>query len=160
MKNKSIFIGLAVSALFIATLACGSSNAGVQVGTSSPATSAPVQIQIYRAGEVIQINTQTIVMNSAQINGGELQANFTVENKGTKDITVSSMLSFEAKGSDGTKLDQDIVNCPSGGLDGTIIAGDKLRGNLCWSGVTTNTVRIYYTPELFGSGATVWEVTR
>ncbi len=70
------------------------------------------------------------------------------------------MLSFEAKGSDGTKLEQDMFNCGSSSFNGKILQGDKLRGDICWTEVATDTVKIYYTANVFGSGATVWEVTR
>jgi hypothetical protein len=69
------------------------------------------------------------------------------------------MLSFTAKDSEGTKLEQEIFDCGSG-LDGKVLPGDKLKGNICWSGATTNTVKIYYEAELFSSGAVVWEVTK
>lgn len=162
MYKNHILVGAAICALIVTSLACGSSNSGVQVGTSVPsaASAVPVQAQVYHMGEVVQINQQTIVLNSAQISGNELQANFTIENKGTEDLNVSSMLSFEAKGNDGTKLEQDIFNCTSGGLDGKILPGDKLKGNICWKGVATDTVKIYYTADVFGSGATVWEVSK
>ncbi len=50
---------------YVASLACGSSNTGVQVGTAGPgaATSAPAQVQTYHPGDIVQINQQTIVLN-------------------------------------------------------------------------------------------------
>ena len=182
MNKNSFFLGLAIITLIIASLACGSSNTGTIANTVAPAattgnttsstaevaTEAPTAEQptatsgilIYKVGDVIQINDQTITLNTANITGDTLQANFTIENKGTSDITVSSMISFEAKGSDGTKLDQDYFNCPSGSLDGDILPGDKLKGTICWKGVSTDSVKIYYQADFLSQGATVWEITK
>ena len=158
--KKKLYPIFAILVLIAVSLACGSSNTGVQVGTASPAPVAAPQIQIYHVGDVIQVETHTIVLNSAEINGDLLKANLTIENKGSSEITVSSMLSFTAKAEDGTKLEQDIFDCGSSSLDGSILAGDKLRGDICWKGLTTNTVKIYYAASLFGSGAIVWEISR
>lgn len=155
--NRSLYAAIALIFLLAVGLACGSSNTGTQIGINAPAAAATVpQIQVYHIGDVIQVESHTIVLNEAQIVNGNLQANFTVENKGTSDMTVSSMLSFEAKNSDGTKLDQEIFDCPSGQLDGKVLPGDKLKGNVCWKGAAAG-VRIYYTASLFGSGAVVWD---
>ena len=152
---------LCSSLLLAAALACGRTNSGVQVGTSAPAaTSAPPPAQIYHVGDVIQMNDHTIVLNSAQIVGSVLQANFTVDNTGAQDVNVSSIFSFDARLPDGTKLEQELYNCPAGHFDGKVLPGDKLKGNICWKGVATDAVKIYYTPNLFGSGATVWEISR
>ena len=156
---------LAACALFAASLACGSSNAGVLIGTQTPvviaaATSDSQSSTIYHVGDVIQLDDHTIVLDSARIVATQLQANFTVENTGSQDVNVSSLLSFDARLMDGTQLDQDIFDCPGGPLDGKVLPGERLKGSLCWTGVIGNAVRIQYTPNLFGRGATVWQITR
>ena len=37
------------------------------------------------------------------------------------------------------------------------MAGDKLKGYVCWRDAAPG-VKIYYKADLFGSGAVVWEV--
>jgi hypothetical protein len=160
-KNRHTMIYLVLAVLLGVTLACGSStNPGGQVVSTTGNQSAPTvaQTQINKIGDVIQTGSQYITLNSAQITGGTLQANFTIENKGADSLIISSMISFEAKSSDGTKLNLDIFDCPSGSLDGTVLAGDKLKGNICWSGLTTTSAKIYYTPNFMGSTVIVWEV--
>jgi hypothetical protein len=157
-NNKLVYPLLAIAVIFWVTLACGGSSSGVKVGTTSPSTSAPAQVTTYKIGDIVQVGDQTIVLNSAEFQGNTLHANFTVENKGTSDLTVSSLMSFSAKDSEGTKLDQDYSCTP--GLDGKVLSGDKLKGNICWSGATTATVKIYYEAELFSSGAVVWEISK
>jgi hypothetical protein len=162
MKKNSIKLFLAVIVLVLASIACGSSTAGGEVvstvASGSQPTSGSSQVQTHNIGDVIQAGTINVTMNSASISGGVLTANFTVENKGTESITVSSLMSFEAKADDGTKLEVDIFDCTSGSLDGTVLANDKLKGNICWKGVTTSAAKIYFTPELFGGTVIVWEV--
>jgi hypothetical protein len=117
---------------------------------------------VYSIGDVIQVQDHTIVLNSAEFQGDVLKANFTIVNNGSEELNVSSMLSFYAKDSEGTRLEQAIFDCGSS-LDGKVLPGDRLRGDICWSSAnkdTLDTVRIYYEAELFGSGAVVWEVSK
>jgi len=155
---------LAAALLLAASLACGSSNTGVQIGTQSPgdsgaAASAAPQT-IYHIGDVIQLSDHTILLESAQFVGGQLQATFAAENTGSEDVNISSLLSFDARLLDGTQLEQEIFDCPGGQFDGKVLPGDRLKGSVCWTGATADAAKIYYTPNLFGSGATVWEITR
>ena len=158
MKNRRVVLLCVVALLVVSVLACGEDNTGQKVDeVDTGPTSTPVTLQTYGVGDVIQVQEHTIVMNSAEISGGQLKANFTIENNGAEEITVSSLLSFEAKDDEGTKLDQEIFDCGSS-LDGSVLAGDKLKGDICWSGATTSSCKIYYEAELFGSGAVVWRV--
>ena len=162
MNRKWLPILIPAAVLLIASLACGTSNTGEKVGStpsaSQPAaTQAPAKAQTYKVGDMVKVQDHTIVLNSAKVDGGALVANFSIDNPGSKEIAVSSVISFEAKDSEGTKLEQDIMNCPSGGLDGKVLAGDKLKGNICWKAAAgAKGIRIYYTASLLGSGAVVW----
>ena len=161
MKKNMIVLSTVILVLFAAVLACGSENTGEKIENSRPVdTIAPPKTENYRIGEVIQTEGHTIVLDNAGFQGNTLKADFTVANTGASDITVSSMLSFEAKDDSGLKLEQEIFDCGTSGLDGSILPGDKLRGSICWSGASTNLVKIYYRPNVFGSGAIVWEISR
>jgi len=119
---------------------------------------AELKVDIFKVGDVVQVNKHTIVLNSATIEGNVLKANFTIENQGDSDITVSSMLSFSARVRDGSGLERDIVNCGSS-LDGDVLPSDKLKGDICWSGASAGAgIRIYYRADLVGQGAIVWTV--
>jgi len=157
-----LFPIVAIFVLILAQLACGSDSTGKKVGESSKGTSVtstPVKLEVFKVGDLIEVGEHTIVLNSATFKGGVLQANFTIENKGSKDLNVSSLLSFEAKDNEGTKLEQGIFDCGAG-LDGKVLPGDKLKGNICWKGATTDIIKIYYEAELFSAGAVVWEVRK
>jgi hypothetical protein len=160
MKSKLLYPLIAFVILVALTLACGESNTGEKVGEQGESpTSPPPTVAVYTVGDVIKVGDHTIVLNSAEFEGNMLKANFTIENKGAEEINVSSMLSFYAKDSEGTKLEQEIFDCGTS-FDGKVLPGDKLKGDICWSGAATDSIKIYYEAELFGSGAVVWEVTK
>lgn len=124
--------------------------------TEAP-SSAP---EIFEVGDLIEVQEHTIRLNSVEYQGDMLIANFTVENNGDSDVSVSSMMSFSAKKEDGTKLEQELFDCEGSGLDGKVLPGDKLRGNICWAGASPDdSIKIYYQSDLFGEGAVVWKAT-
>jgi len=161
MKTKMMYF-LVVAILITGTSAClcGDSNIGTKVGEQdkSPAVS-PSAISIYGIGEVIQVKNHTIVLNSATFVGNRLTANFTIENLGSTDLAISSIIDFTARDNEGNRLEEDIFDC-SPSLGGTILPGDKIKGNICWDGAVTESIKIYYEASLFGSGAIVWEVRK
>ena len=157
MRKKTLLVSCLVAALIAMLLACGSSNTGVKTGTSDATEPAPTPA-IYATGDVIEVKDHTITLNSAEYDGKNLAANFTVENKGSEEITVSAMLSFEAKNGEGVILDRNIFDCDTS-MNGSVMVGEKLKGDLCWKGGTAGTVRIYYKASAFGKGAIVWEIT-
>ena len=159
IRKAAVYPLVALVMLGLAMLACGSDNTGTKVGTTSPGSSTPsAKVQTYAVGDVVQAQDHTIVLNTANIQGSILKANFTIENKGSKDLNVSSLLSFTAKDSEGSKLEMEIMDCGPSSLDGTVLPGDKLKGTVCWSGATTKPVKIYYAANFLGSGAIVWEI--
>lgn len=170
--NNKLFIILIVATLVFGSLACGSSsNTGTKIGETGgqqsgsagqepAATKAPAQVQVYKVGDVIELNDHTIVLNSAEVKGNILHANFTIENKGSSDLAVSSIISFSAKDNEGTKLEQNIMDCGSAMLDGKVLPSDKVKGDICWNGATKLPVKIYYQANLLGSGAVVWEISQ
>jgi len=181
--NKNIFqFVLSIGVLLLVSLACGGSNEGTVITPQSQAIeqeapsaeepeAATVEneikeeqqpaFEIYEVGDLIEIKEHTIRLNSIEYQGSILVANFTVENHGSSDLAVSSMLSFSAKKEDGTLLEQEYFDCGTSGLDGSILPGDKLRGDVCWSGVSPDSgIKVYYEASLFGQGAVVWNATQ
>ena len=143
-----------------------SSGAPVAKATTQPAgapTEAPAT-QLYKAGDVIKLKDYTIILNSTEFITSEyneelLKANFTVENQGTNQLNISGFLEFTARNEDGTKPDLTSLGCGTE-LSGSILPGDKLRGDICWKAPFSSTIKIYYTPELFGTTAVIWEVKK
>ncbi len=158
MKSKLTYPLIAFMLLVTLALACGESNTGEKVGEQDESSSSPT-VAVYTAGDIIKVGDHTIVLNSAEFKGNVWKANFTIENKGADEMNVSSMVSFYARDSEGTKLEQELFDCGAS-LGGKVLSGDKMKGDICWSGAATDSIKIYYEAELFGSGAVVWEVTK
>jgi len=185
-KHNHIISILVIGLLLLVSLACGSSNEGVKVTpaavaatptspppvhgaepTATPATAARATASaapqptaasaIFEVGDLVEVEGHTIRLNRVDYQGDILIADFTIENNGKSDVTVSSLMSFSAKKEDGTQLTQEIFDCDESGLDGKVLPGDKLRGGICWSGASPEDgIRIYYQASLFGKGAVVW----
>lgn len=119
---------------------------------------AELQMEVFAVGNVVKVKEYTIVLNQVTWKGDLLQANFTIENPGNVEVMVSSMGSFYARKRDGSTLAQEIFGCDSS-LDGKVLPGDRLKGNVCWSGANADDgIKIYYRDDLFGKGAVVWRV--
>lgn len=115
------------------------------------------ELEVFAVSDVVEKQGQRITLTEVNIQNGLMTATFVVENTGTEEIMVSSLLSFTAKGAGGVKLEQELFDCGNS-LDGSIIAGDKLKGSICWSNATFPVI-IQYDSDLFGSGTIYWEVT-
>lgn len=121
-------------------------------------TDAQLQADVYQVGDLIETNDHTVILNSTEFQGDMIKANFTLENLGTEDLNVSSLLSFYARNREGYELEQEYFDCGTS-LDGSVIPGDKLTGDICWVGTQVEDgIKLYYEPELFSSGAIVWQV--
>ena len=183
-KNIAVPIFLLI-VLFIVSLACGGSNEGTlitppaqeeqqteveepeQVEAEEPGPPEEVEqeqaspaFEVFEVGDLIEIDKHTVRLNSIAYQGNVVVANFTFENHDDSDLNVSSLMSFSAKREDGTLLDQEYFDCGSSALDGSVLPGDKLRGDICWSAASPDDgIKIYYESSLFGQGAVVWNAT-
>jgi hypothetical protein len=126
-------------------------EADIQLGDSA------IEIDTFAIGELVQFSDHTIVLNSLELSNNKLVANFTIENTGNSEVNVSSLLSFTAKMEDGTKLDSEIFDCGTSSMDGTIIPGDKLKGDICWKFFGAGNAYVHYEAELFGGSIASWK---
>lgn len=114
-------------------------------------------LEMFEIGDLVEVEEHQIRLNSVAYEGDVLVANFTIENMGSSDLNVSSLLSFSAKRGDGTLLDQEFFDCGTSGLDGSVLPNDLIRGDICWSGANPeDEIRLYYGASLFGQGAVIW----
>jgi len=171
-KNSPL---VALVMLILSALACGSPDVTPSVISTSPVTAPAIVISsftpeplptdtakpsTYIIGDVIQLSDRTVVLNSAAIENNVLKANFTIENTGSEPISVSSIASFSVKDADGVKMEQEFFNCGTS-FDGNVIAGDKLKGDICWSLAQAKAlpIKIYYQPQMFSADIiVVWVV--
>jgi len=88
-------------------------------------------------------------------NGQYLVASVSMENTGAKPATVSSMLSFELRDTDGQTYNETIVSSAPKPPDGTIAPGDKLAGGLTFDVPTGKAYRLYFKDNVFSSGQAI-----
>lgn len=111
---------------------------------------------LFAVGDIVEVRTHKITLNTLTLTGSVLKANFTIENNGTEDVNVSSMISFFARNPDGTTIEQNIFDCGTS-MNGTVIPGDKLKGDICWDGAQTG-AHVFYDATLFSTGMIIWQV--
>lgn len=155
MSRKKVL--LVVTILLIAVLACGSETTGTVVETRETGpTATSATVTTYNPGDVIDVGDHTITLNEYSFSVNLVTANFTIENTSNEEMTISTMLNFSARNSEGERLSEDIFDC-SPSLGGTIYPGERIRGNVCFKNAD-NGSRIYYEASLFGRGAIIWEL--
>ena len=105
-------------------------------------------------------NTQStkdrdVTLVDAVISGNRIAATFRIENKGNKDISLSSLMDWSAKDGSGQKLDYDWM-CAD--LNGTLLPDDFIKGDICFTGITEMPVKLYYETALWGGETLVFTV--
>lgn len=180
----AIVVGAVVLCAIIGAVSnAGKSNTGTKVDTttdttsnttssSSQAPSQPSQ-QHFKAGDVVTTgDTWEVTVNSAttsQGNGFEVPdagntyvvLDITMRNTSAKEQNESSILQWNFKGPDGQKYKQALYSDPnSSSLDGKVEPGGLLKGEISFE--TPQTVKSFnlaFSPETFGSGQTIWDIT-
>lgn len=161
--------------ILLSTLACGSAaTTAAPANTEKSETEAPTEgseiteeasaepsatvgLAFHAIGEAVAIEDVIVTMNSAAIEGEKLKANFLIENQRQEDFHSSQLITFTAKDDEGNQLEHSIFDCGTSSLDGSILPGDKLRGDICWTITTGNTFKIYFDA---GASTAVWQVER
>lgn len=125
--------------------------------------------QVYGVGETIEVDGLKITVNSSQDTDEVDQFNdssdldegntynildITVENDTDKDVTISSLMSFEIKDENGRKGSYVMSIRDNGKMDGTVLPGDKLSGELVYQVPRNGELNLYFTTSGFG-GKTV-----
>lgn len=110
----------------------------------------------YKPGDAIAHKGVVIKLTSAKLDNNTLTASFVVYNGGQKDVALSSLVSFEAKDSEGTKgkYKLQLEGTP---LDGKLVPGDTLKGDLSWEFQSgAKDIKVYFTEALFVGDTLVW----
>lgn len=135
----------------------GQLPAALEIAPIPPSAGLQLQAKVYQAGEPAPVEGQIVTLNSAAVSGSILKANFTVENKGSEEFTVSSLMSFYARDPQGMRLESEYFDCGSS-LDGKVLPADKLKGDVCWQTGGASEFTLYYEASMLGKGAAVWKV--
>lgn len=122
----------------------------------------------YAIGELVKVDDVQIVINEVkEVPGTQyfepeegnrfVSVDLTLENLGSDDFTVSSLMLFTLKDDTGQEYSISISGiAASGGKspDGTIIPGDKLRGQLVYEiPVNASGAVLIFEPDLLGSSS-------
>jgi hypothetical protein len=88
-------------------------------------------------------------------NGQYLVAYVTLENKTSKSITVSSVISFELRDDTGQSYNETILSAAPKPPDGEIAPGDKLAGGLSYDVPKGKDFKLYFKNDVFASGQVI-----
>ena len=125
-------------------------------------------LQKYAVGEIVKIDDVQIIFNEVkEVPGTEyfkpeegnrfISVDLTLENLGSDDFTVSSIMLFTLKDDTGQEYSISISGIAASGgksLDGTIIPGDKLRGQLVYEiPVNASGLVLIFEPNILGSSS-------
>lgn len=81
-----------------------------------------------------------------------LVIDLTIENNGEEDLAISSMISFDLKDIDGVKGNYAILTeSVKSQLDGTVMPGDKLSGQIGYDVKNSNEYNFYFIDSLLDS---------
>lgn len=127
-------------------------------------SSTPSKNQVYGVGETVDINGLKFTINSA-INTDEADMvnssstlkegntyeiiDITLENTTDKDVAISSVMSFTLKDEDGRNCSYLFSWRDNGQLDGTILPGDKLSGELLYEVPRNGELNLFFKPSVF-----------
>lgn len=81
-----------------------------------------------------------------------LLIDLTIENNGTEDLSISSLMSFELKTPDGEQAEQTyFLDSITSQLDGTIMPGDLLKGQIAYDVKSADKYYFYFVDSLLDS---------
>jgi len=127
-----------------------------QSAASSGQTSDPQKT--YQVGDEIRFGQGIIHLNSLSFSDGRMRANFTLQNNSSQPLDIDPQDAFAAFDGEGTELDLTVLECGRSQLFGRILAGDRLRGNLCWKELNTQQdIEISFQGEFMEDRTYRWE---
>lgn len=165
--SNAVKVALVLLVIFIAILGscavCLSGDSeptapGTPPSTAPPPVTPPVSqpsVITYQIGQKVDIGDGAYLkVESSQRQQSIVCVTVLIDNSaGSKDMSVSSMLSFKLKDSNGNQAEFDIfAECQHYPPDGTVLAGDKLRGSLGYNvSSLTGSLALYYQHDLLAS---------
>ena len=148
--------------LIIIGAASGGSNNGTQkVGTNTTPTTQVQQPQAvnYKVGDQIKSGDFVFSVNSVSKDQGTAYVkptagsiyiipNVTIQNNGKTKSAVSTLLQMYIKDSEGNKYSPALTTNATGKVDGELLAGDKVKGDVGFEVPLSATgLKFYFTPE-------------
>lgn len=165
-KKKHPILGTIVL-IFAAFLIIGALSGGgdepEKVGENNSSVSTQPEKKTFGVGDVVSLNdTNVTLVNVSENNGGNYMTpsegkvfvvcEFEIENNSTKDIAVSSIMSFEAYIDDyATSMNLSaMLSTEKSQLDGTIASGKKMNGVIGYEADPDwSSIEIRFTPDFW-----------
>lgn len=176
---KKLYLILLMGLISIFLVACGDAEvspteneeADVDVEETGSAEESEESEEVEEelsVGDSIDFDGMTITLNSARIEAGGdfdepaedqfLVANLTIENGTDEEQPVSSIMNIELKDADGYAYSTTfLTEGTKGQLDGSIQAGDKMRGEIPFDVSESDVYHLNYS-DPFKSGKAVWVI--
>jgi TM2 domain-containing membrane protein YozV len=163
-KNRLIALGILV-VLMIIGAASPKGTAGAKVtmpdtsasssASSDNSSTAPATIgDTLQAADGVTVTLNSVKfatkddLGSAAENGKFLVADYTIVNTSGSSLTVSTILSFEASGDSGAKYTESIYGPYKTSLDGDILDGRKLTGQIAFDVAPENLYYLTFQSDL------------
>lgn len=133
-----------------------------------PKEEAKPETQQLKIGDTVDFDGLKITLNSARIEpGGEFDqpqeeqfvvVNLTAENTTGEEQVVSSIMNIELKDIEGYAYTTTILmEGTKGQFDGSIVAGDSLRGEIPFDVATSETYELHFS-DPFKTGKAIWVI--
>lgn len=177
-KAKFIILGIIVFIVIVAALngtddgpkKVENTDGTKQASTDKANTTTPeAEVTTFKVGETASLKDVLVTLNGVTESEGSdfnmpsdgnvfLLCEFTIENNSSKDIAVSSIMSFEAYVDD-FSINQSITGLLEKGdknqLDGSVAAGKKMNGIIAYEAPKDwKEIEINFTPDFWGKEMT------
>lgn len=177
-KAKFIILGIIVIIVIVAALngtddgpkKVENTDGTKQASTDKANTTTPeAEVTTFKVGETASLKDVLVTLNGVTESEGSdfnmpsdgnvfLLCEFTIENNSSKDIAVSSIMSFEAYVDD-FSINQSITGLLEKGdknqLDGSVAAGKKMNGIIAYEAPKDwKEIEINFTPDFWGKEMT------
>jgi U5 snRNP spliceosome subunit len=185
-KGKGLWIALGVIVgAVVLCAAIGSmaskGNSGTKVDTTGNAGSSttsnsqptqPVMQQHFKVGDVVKVGDKwEVTVNSITTSQGGnyitpdpgnvyVLVNVSMKNTSPKEQNTSSLLDWNLKGKDGQRYKDALFSDGDSPPNGKIEAGGPAKGTLSYEvPATVKDFTLSFSPELFESGQTIWDLS-
>jgi hypothetical protein len=168
-KHKVLTVILVLIVLaIIGSAGSAPKKVGENGNGGSPSPSKADTNKTYKVGDQVQSGDFVFTVNSVRKDPGSLYfkpkdgnvyqvTNVTIENKSKDRTNISTLLQMYVKDADSTKYTPTVISTDTTGqVDGELLAGEKVKGDVSFEVPTTATgLKFYFTPEWLSGGTIV-----
>jgi Domain of unknown function (DUF4352) len=167
-KHKVLTVILVLVVLLIIGSAGGGGTKKVGENGSNDTAKSANENKTYKVGDQVQSGDFVFTVNSVRNDQGSQffkpkdghvykVANVTIENKSKDRTNISTLLQMYLKDAESTKFTPTVITSDTTGqVDGELLAGEKVKGDVAFEVPSTATgLKFYFTPEWLSGGTIV-----